>query len=280
MIDYELEIGTATDVGTEREHNEDFCGSFMESNSTAIVAVADGVSSYEGGEVASRMAIEGLIRAYREEPPKSSVGQRLYRSFQQANIEIYDRAVAVPELRGMATTLTAAALERGELTSVHVGDSRLYLLRGGGITQLTKDHTAAAEKVRYGLLSKERARTHADRSVLTRSMGRELIVARDRIAQRLLQGDALLLCSDGLYNVLEDAEMARLVAGRDSIDACRALVKAANQRGTPDNLTAVVVRVVGPVPGRTRPTGLAAGLRRLIGRPAQPDRGPEMVDRN
>lgn len=266
MTEYELDLAALTDVGTERDHNEDACGTHVEGPACAIVAVADGVSGSQGGEVASQMAIEELIRAYREEPPAAAAGQRLYRAVQAANIAIYDRAVVVPELRGMATTLTAVAVDRGELTAVHVGDSRLYLVRDGAASQLTKDHTVAAEKVRFGLMSAERARTHPDRSTLVRSVGRELIVSRDRIAQRLVEGDALLLCSDGLYNVLDDAELATLVAGHGAADACRELVAAANARGTFDNLTAAVVRVVGPTPNAARPTGVGATLRRLLGR--------------
>jgi PPM family protein phosphatase len=265
-IEYELEIGALSDVGKERDHNEDACGSLMEDDACAVVAVADGVSSSPGGEVASQMAIEILLRAYLEEPRSLGPGQRLYRAVQQANIDIYDRAVAVPELRGMATTLTAVVVDRGELTAVHVGDSRLYVVRGGTATQLTKDHTAAADKVRFGLMTRERARTHPDRSVLTRSVGRELIVSRDRIRQRLVQGDVLVLCSDGLHNVLDDPELARLVEGREAPAACRALVEAANARGTPDNLTAAVVRLIGPTPARAEPAGLGARLRRLVSR--------------
>jgi protein phosphatase len=266
MIDYEIEIATLSEVGTERDHNEDCCGSFVENSACAIIAVADGVSSSPGGEVASQMAIEVVTRAYREEPPSMSAGQRLYRAVQQANIEVYDRAVVVPELRGMATTLTAVTLDQGELTAVHVGDSRLYLVRDGEITQLTKDHTLAAERVRFGLLSKERAQTHADRCVLTRSVGRELIVSRDRTARRLVQWDMLVLCSDGLYNVLADAQIEDFVAERDAGSACRSLIDAANERGTPDNVTAAVVRVIGPTPERPEPAGLAGTLRRLLGR--------------
>lgn len=265
MNDFELDIAARTDVGTARDHNEDTCGTLAEEAGRAVLAVADGVSLANGGEVASQMAVEVLLRAYQEEagPP----GQRLYRAFQQANIEIYDRAVAVPELRGMSTTLVAAVVDRGELTAVHAGDSRLYLLREGRIEQLTKDHTAAAEKVRYGMMSREKARTHPDRSVLTRSVGRELIVSRDRLSQRLRQGDVILLCSDGLYNVLEDEELARLCGEAGADEACRALLEAANRRGTPDNLSAAVARLAGPIPGEepAAPAGLGAKLRRLFG---------------
>ena len=266
MPECHLEIAALSDVGTLRDHNEDCCGTFIESGACAIVGVADGVSSSEGGEVASQMAIDVTLRAYREEAPTRSVGQRLYNAVQQANIEIYERAYAIPELRGMSTTLTAVALEQGELTAVHVGDSRLYLARAGTITQLTKDHTLAAERLLAGFASRERAL--ADRSALTRSVGRELIVSRDRISRPLVQGDVLILCSDGLYNVLADAEMQRIVEDRDASAACHALIAEANDRGTPDNLTAAVVRMIGPAPTRPQPRGLAAALRRLRGGPA------------
>jgi protein phosphatase len=266
MTEYELEVAAATDVGTGRDHNEDSCGTCVEGPACAMVAVADGVSSSAAGDVASQTAIEVLIRAYREAPPTVHSGQRLYRAVQQANIAIYDRSIAVPELRGMATTLTAVALERGELTAVHVGDCRVYLVRNGAIEQLTKDHTVAAEKVRLGLMSRERARTHADRSTLTRSVGRELIVSRDRLTRRLLQGDAVLLCSDGMHGVLADEEMARLVAGRDARGACRVLIDAANGRGTSDNVTAAVVRLVGATPDLPREPGLGGRLRTLLRR--------------
>jgi len=264
--DFELEIAALSDVGTERDHNEDFCGSFMESNDRAVVAVADGVSMSEGGEVASQMAVEVTLHAFRQEPPTAAAGQRLYRAVQQANIEIHDRAMVVPELRGMTTTLTAVAIDRGLVTVIHVGDSRLYLVRGDSIVQLTKDHTVAAEKARYGLMSKEKARNHVDRSTLTRSVGRELIVSRDRTSHRLSRGEALLLCSDGLYNVLEDSEIATTIAGLDAVSASRALIEAANRRGTPDNLTAAVVRMVGPTPHPPAEGGIGARLRRLFGR--------------
>jgi protein phosphatase len=260
-----LELDALSDTGTERDHNEDAAGMVVEGPGRAVLAVADGVSGQEGGEVASQMAIEVLLRAFEEERERLGAGHRLYRAVQQANIEIYDRAIAVPELRGMATTLTALVVDGGEATVVHVGDSRLYLVRAGAITQLTKDHTLAAEKARYGLLSKEKARTHADRCALTRSVGHELIVSRDRATHRVVDGDVLLLCSDGLYNVLADEELEEAIRGRDPRAACRALVDRANARGTPDNLTAAVLRVTGTAAPPAR-AGLAERVRRLIGR--------------
>lgn len=261
-----LDVAVLSDTGTSREHNEDTCAALCERRDCAVAVVADGVSGGAAGELASQMAVEVLLREFRDLGSSQPAGHRLYRAVQQANIEIYDRAIAVPELRGMSTTLTAAAVEDGALTAVHVGDSRLYLLRAGTLTQLTKDHTVAAEKARYGLLSKERARTHVDRSVLTRSIGRELIVSRDRITQPLEAGDTLLLCSDGLHGILDEAELGRIVAEGAAAAACRALIDAANARGTPDNLSAAVVRVL-EVPAERAAAGrLAAAMRRILGR--------------
>jgi len=259
-----VDLAALTDVGTERENNEDACGTLFEGGA-AVVVVADGVSSSPGGEVASQMAVEVLLRAFREEPPGRPAGQRLYRAVQQANIEVYDRAIAVPELHGMATTLTALAVEAGTLTAVHVGDSRLYLVREGRAVQLTKDHTVAAERVRLGLLSAEKVRLHPDRSVLTRSVGRELIVNRDRLSQALRPGDLLVACSDGLHGVLSEEEIAALsLSAPDAEAACRALVDRANSRRTADNLTAAVVRMSGPGAEVPQRSGWTSRLHRLL----------------
>jgi serine/threonine protein phosphatase PrpC len=263
---FRLEVASATDVGTEREHNEDRCGHLLESGERALVVVADGVSSAEAGETAAQTAVDAVLRTFAEQPAGTATPKRLFRAAQQANIEVYDLATVVPELRGMTTTLTAAAVDRGELVAAHVGDSRLYLLRQGRLVQLTKDHTVAGERSRLGLMSKDRARSHPDRSVLTRSLGRELIVPIDRLSNRLYGGDALLVCSDGLYNTLEEAEMAALAGEGTAEEACRRLIQTANQRGTLDNLSAALLRVV---EGPARPPngeGLGSKLRALFRR--------------
>ena len=262
-----LEVASLTDVGTERAHNEDRCGHLLEAGPRGLIVVADGVSSAEAGETAAQTAVEALLRTFAEQPPGTPTPKRLNRAVQQANIEVYDLATVVPELRGMTTTLTAVAVDGGgELAAVHVGDSRLYLLREGRLLQLTKDHTLAGERARMGLMSKEKARVHPDRSVLTRSLGRELIVPIDRLSNRIYRGDALLVCSDGLYNTLDDPEIAGLMDEGSAADACRRLVEEANQRGTLDNLSAAVLRVVdGPEPPAAS-GGLGAKLRSLFRR--------------
>jgi protein phosphatase len=255
LPEFAVEMAAVSHVGTRRPHNEDSCACAPEAG---LVAVADGVSGEKGGETASRMAVEATLRAFREQPGSVATPRRLARAAQQANIEVHELSLFVPELRGMSTTLTAAVIDRGQLHAVHIGDSRLYLLRGGACTQLTKDHTAAAEHVRLGVLGDPA-------SVLTRSLGRDLICALDHISMPLLQGDLLLLCSDGLHRVLAESEMERVVRDADAAGACQALIDTANGRGTADNLTAAVVRITGPIPPRPQPAGLAGRLRQFVG---------------
>ncbi|MES1166341.1 MAG: protein phosphatase 2C domain-containing protein [Verrucomicrobiota bacterium] len=263
---FELDVASLTDVGTERARNEDRCGHVLAGRQRALLVVADGVSSAAAGETAAQTAVDAVLRTFTDQPPGTPIPKCLNRAAQQANIEVYDLATVVPELRGMTTTLTAVAVDGGELAAVHVGDSRLYLLRDGRLVQLTKDHTVAGEKARLGLMSQARARVHRDRSVLTRSLGRELIVPIDRLSNRVYRGDLLLVCSDGLYNTLEDAEIVTLMAEGSAQDMCRRLVDEANQRGTLDNLSAGVVRVVGGPAPPAGPGGLRGKLRALFRR--------------
>ena len=246
-----FDLALLSDIGTNRENNEDACGSHAESESCVIFAVADGVGGYEGGEIASAQAVEVTLSAFRESPFDWGPAKRLHRAVQQANIEIHNRALTVPELRRMATTLTASVVSDGVLYAAHVGDCRLYHIRRGKVRQITKDHTVVQERVRMGLISAARARHHPERSALSRSLGRELIVSVDRITLSLEQDDQLLVCTDGLYNVIEDDELGKIIRGVEAATACRRLIDLANQRGTADNLTvAIFTSKIDPPPSR------------------------------
>ena len=256
-----FDLALLSDVGTNRENNEDSCGSHTESENSVVFAVADGVGGYEGGEIASAQAIEVTLGAFRDSPAGWGPAKRLHRAVQRANIEIYNRALTVPELRRMATTLTAVVVSDGALFAAHVGDCRLYHIRRGKIRQITKDHTVIQERVRMGLISPASARHHPERSALSRCLGHELIVAFDRISLPLEQNDQLLLCSDGLYSVIEDNELGQLIRGLEPETACRRLIELANRRGTADNLTAAIftsktARVVERSSWRERVTAL------------------------
>ena len=124
-----FDLAVLSDAGTEQPDNEDACGYFIESPEAALLAVADGIGGYEGGEIASRLAVDVTLEAYRQSPPAWGAARRLHRAVQRANIEIHHRAIAVPVLRRMGTTLTAAVVEGGRLSAAHVGDCRLYLAR-------------------------------------------------------------------------------------------------------------------------------------------------------
>ena len=255
VAEFAVEMAALSDPGTAREHNEDFCAC---APASGLVAVADGVSGALGGETASRMAVEVTLRAFGEQPASVATPRRLARAAQQANIEVHEKSLLVPELRGMSTTLIAVAIEAGQLYAVHVGDSRLYLLRDGVLSQLSKDHTAAAEHVRL--------RGATDPScVLTRSLGRELICPIDRISMPVAGGDVLLLCSDGLHRVLEEAEIGKLLRDADAASACKALIDSANGHGAADNVTAAVVRISGQIAGPPRRIGFARRVRQLVG---------------
>ena len=244
---FEIELAALSDAGTERGHNEDHCGKYIKSKTCGLVAVADGMATMEGGELASQRAILALMRSFRELAPGLTQTQRLVRAARSANYEVYDMAVIVPQLRGMSTTLTAVSVTDGELTAAHVGNSRMYLLRDGYINQLSKDHTVAAEAAEatgYFVLKGS--------EVLTRSLGRELLVPIDLFELDLVQGDVVVLCTDGLTRVFEDLEIAEMVKGLDAATACRKLIDQANAIGTLDNVTAAVVRVIGETPGTRR----------------------------
>ena len=268
VTESEFDLALLSEVGNGRPHNEDSCGHFIERPDRVVFAVADGVGGFDGGAIASAMAIEVTLRAYRESPAEWGAAKRLYRAVQQANIELYNKALSVPELRRMATTLTAIVVDRGMLYAAHVGDCRLYLARRKQIAQISQDHTMVAEQIKRGLMTAENARDHPERSILLRNLGHELIVSVAKISIPLLQDDRVIVCSDGLYNVLRDREIERLSRGLDAIAACRSLVGTATKHGTDDDVTCAVFRMVAKTHHQSEPPkagGWRERLRSLFG---------------
>ena len=261
--DLGFELALLSDIGTARQNNEDCCASYIENENCAVFVVADGIGGYEGGEIASSQAVEVTLSAFRESPPSWGAAKRLHRAVQRANIEVHNRALSVPELRRMGTTLTAAAVSDGVLYAAHVGDCRIYHLRRGKIRQITKDHTIVQERVRMGLLSAAKARNHPDRSALTRCLGHELIVSVDQIRMPLEQNDQLIIGSDGFYTIFDEEEFDRLIRGLDATAACRRLIDLANDRGTADNLTVALFRQKAEV-ASPQPRGWRAQMARLL----------------
>jgi len=232
-----------TDVGLARSGNED-----SHLRGRTVFAVADGLGGHQGGEVASAMAVEPLAaldgRAFAD---ADEAAEALTAAIRAANQAILQRGRSDPELWGMGTTVTAAAVAHDRVLQLaHVGDSRAYLLRKGApLRQLTTDHTVVAEAVERGLLTRQQAAIHPQRGVVTRAVGLDPDVLVDLPEPLELEpGDQVLLCSDGLTEVVDDEQIAGVLAEQvDGGDTCGTLIAAANRAGGPDNVTVVLLRV-------------------------------------
>ncbi|HEX4825299.1 MAG TPA: Stp1/IreP family PP2C-type Ser/Thr phosphatase [Candidatus Polarisedimenticolaceae bacterium] len=229
-----------TDVGRRRESNED---DLLLEPDLGLYAVADGMGGHAAGEIASHLAIETLLQA-RQREDADDAATWIRDAFAEANRRICDSILLHEERRGMGTTV-AALVHDGEGAVVgHVGDSRVYLLRGGDLIRMTSDHSWVNEQVKLGLMTDDAAQRHPMRNIVTRALGSREDVLVDTAATRLEPGDVFLLCSDGLNTMLTDDEIKGLVARNreEPESACRALVHAANVSGGEDNVTVVVVR--------------------------------------
>jgi protein phosphatase len=253
-----IEAGATTDIGQVRDGNED---SFLVE--APLYAIADGMGGHRGGEVASRLALETIEAMFRE--GEGSLGDQV----RAANSAVHERSLQDRKVSGMGTTVTAVLIEGGTAHVAHVGDSRGYLLRAGDLRQITADHTLVARMVNSGEISRKEADVHPHRNVLVRSVGTEPTVSVDEDDLSLLDGDRLLLCSDGLTDmVAEDQVQAILEAEPDPQRAADRLVKAANRAGGIDNITAVVLDAHAeegdPPPGELPSESRRPSTRRLI----------------
>jgi protein phosphatase len=233
-----------------------------------LLVVADGMGGHPAGDVASQMAMNTLIEAF-PTLPDGDLGLALKQAYRRANEAVFQAGQDEPAHGGMGTTLTTALLHGKYATVANVGDSRAYLLRGNALTQVTRDHTVVAEEVVQGRLTVDAARRDPRRNRLTHVIGTHPRLESklpDVFELTLLPGDRLLLCSDGLYDVLDDGDMRRALQDQDPGDAARELVQSAKERGTRDNATAVVaasiptrVPVAAALPGPVSRTGGVPG---------------------
>lgn len=244
-----IELAALSDVGCLRENNEDRY-SYWEPESDEqfrrkgrLVIVADGMGGYEGGQEASRIAAEIIEESYSAAHDGDPQAQ-LLAGFQAAHVCIQQYAVEHPELHGMGTTCTAVVLLENHLYFAHLGDSRLYLVRGGKISRLTHDHTYVGRLVEHGMISLEEAESHPQRHILTAALGAGVEISPDYPDEpvTLQQDDVLILCTDGLWSLLTDSELQE-AATHDPSEGCRELVQLARQRGGPDNITLQVLRI-------------------------------------
>jgi PPM family protein phosphatase len=246
--------GGKSDVGQQRGNNED---NFRIVEPLNLFIVSDGMGGEAHGEIASAMAVETVVErcmdgdvgaaeaSSKAQPGWNEKTRKLFGAVHQANKKIFQSAVDHPEQKGMGATLTAAWIDEEKLSVVHVGDSRIYLLRNGGLEQLTSDHSLVAEQVRSGLITAAEAERSEMQSVLLRALGTQPEIEIDAEEHVLFPQDVLVMCSDGLSRMVTDPEIGGiLMAEPDAGKAADRLVSLANEYGGADNVTVIVIRLV------------------------------------
>ena len=243
----QLTFSHSTDVGRVRDHNEDWvvvqdpADPAMKRRGRLFI-VADGMGGYLAGEVASQMAAEAVQREYYADPSEDPA-MRLQNAVQAANATIYNSAHSDSAHSGMGTTIVATALIGRKAYIASVGDSRAYVVHQDQLSQITQDHSFVGEQLRAGLLTKEQARQHPQRNVITRALGSQPTVQVDIFEGELTDGDILLMCTDGLTGHVSEDRIHETITQLPPDQAVRRLIEMANEGGGNDNITAIVLRV-------------------------------------
>ena len=244
MAEVGFEFGNRTDTGMVREKNEDYYGYFSTPLGELFV-VCDGMGGHKGGQVASRMSVETIRDFFASASQEADPQQVMANAISAANTKVTE-AAADPELEGMGTTVVALLVLKsrpGHALIAHVGDSRIYRIDGNGLEQITQDHSFVGEMLKKGLISQEEARDHPRKNVITRAIGAARDVKPEIRIIHLHEGDTFLLCSDGVTDMLTDADIAGVLGQSEPQMAADRLVEMANERGGYDNSTVQVVRV-------------------------------------
>lgn len=245
-----VEVAAATDVGCQRQNNEDSFVYWEPANEAdffrkgRLAVVADGMGGHEGGQEASRIASETIQQTYSAAPGDDAQGA-LLDGFRRAHEKVIEYAAQHLQLRGMGTTATAVALKGDQLSFAHIGDSRLYRVRGAEISRLTRDHSYVGRLFENGVITAEEAEVHPQRHILTAALGTGPEIPPDTPEKSIPveSGDVLILCTDGLWGLVPDHEIQQIVTKNNPADACRELIEMAKQRGGPDNITLIILRV-------------------------------------
>lgn len=236
-----------TDVGKRRELNEDYIytSDKMIGNLSNLFIVADGMGGHNAGDYASRYTVEKVIETVEELENERDIEEIMQEAIYRANAYIYEKARTDIKLSGMGTTLVIASIKNQEVLVANIGDSRMYVINKN-ITQITKDHSLVEEMVTMGGLDKEAARNHPDKNIITRAIGVKKFVLADFFEVKLEKEDKILLCTDGLTNMLNDDEIHRIVQSNEDVEtAAKALIAAANEKGGRDNIAVVLIEPFG-----------------------------------
>ena len=240
-----MRISARTDVGIVRSNNQDSYAAGEFQNGVAWAVVCDGMGGNAGGNIASSTAVksisERITSAYRETMTSSSIKNLLVTAITNANFEIYDMAADNLDLLGMGTTVVAAIMTKNTLYIAHAGDSRAYLVTMEEIRQLTRDHSVVQDLVDRGEITPEQARTHPRKNLITRALGVDESLKVDFTVEDLKGDETLLICTDGLSNMIEPLDIYRVVADNPHEEIAEILVNQANENGGEDNITVVAI---------------------------------------
>lgn len=240
-----FEFAQASDTGLVRDNNED---SVACDSAHGVAVLADGMGGYNAGEIASAMAVTFVrteltqwLRTLNTRPPSADVRRAMEVCIGNANIAIFNAAMANPQFSGMGTTLVAGAFEADRVILAHVGDSRCYLWRRGNLIQLTKDHSLLQEQVDAGLITPEQAKVAIHKNLVTRALGVEESVRIDLLEHHPMTDDIYLMCSDGLTDMVDDPGIAQTLAGDHRLsEKANKLIRLANAAGGRDNISVIL----------------------------------------
>lgn len=243
-----MQYWSITDPGCVRTQNQDAFQIEQLDRNTLLCVICDGMGGAKSGNVASSLAIEVFVqeikRTWFSSMDRVACDQMLRSAVKLANFTVFDQSQQFEEFLGMGTTLVAVMLRGRDVTVINVGDSRAYGVSRAGIRRLTKDHSLVQMMVERGELTPERARTYPGKNFITRAIGTEPVVESDVFHHTLERGDCLLLCSDGLSNMMDDQEILfEVVHGINKQFCCQRLLDIAKSRGAPDNVTGILIQL-------------------------------------
>ena len=239
-----MKINFQTDVGRKRNTNQDYASVFENQAGVSLAILADGMGGHQAGDVASQMAVNNIGGRWQESAVDSSekAAQWLIKEIQDENETIYQKGQSKPEYLGMGTTIVSAALLEQSFVLANIGDSRAYLIRNGLLLQLTEDHSLVNELVKSGEITREMAANHPRKNVLTRSLGMPGMVEVDVTNHLWVPDDYILLCSDGLTNMVSEEDILSILLSETSLnEKVSTLIQAANEAGGADNITVLAI---------------------------------------
>lgn len=241
-----LKVAGSTDKGKKRENNQDVFY-ISENDSMPIYIVADGMGGHKAGELASNMATNIIVERFIEDKinlkNEKTILKWIKKTIEEANTKIYLKSIKNKDYRGMGTTITLAYIYEDKIYIGHVGDSRAYILKNGKINQITEDHSYVNQLVKLGSITLEEAEKHPKKNMITRAVGSSSIIEVDLMVKEYDESQILILCSDGLFNMVEDIQIQKTFEKKDNLqEACDELVSLANINGGLDNITIVAIK--------------------------------------